>query len=156
VQASVLNLLADLQAEKGFACLFITHDLSAVEYLADDVAVMYLGQLVEQGPRELIFGSPKMPYTQALLSAAPLADPRAQRTRQRVVLGGDIPSPIDPPPGCRFHTRCPVAVERCRLEVPVLRRIAGRDVACHLVADDGTGPDVRQLSGPASPAVPAR
>ncbi|SDY29908.1 peptide/nickel transport system ATP-binding protein [Modestobacter sp. DSM 44400] len=143
VQASVLNLLADLQRDMGFACLFITHDLSAVEYLADDVAVMYLGQLVEQGPRERIFGDPKMPYTQALLSAAPLANPREQRARQRVLLRGDIPSPIDPPPGCRFNTRCPVAVERCVTEVPALRLIAGRQVACHLVHDDGTGPDVR-------------
>ena len=155
VQASVLNLLADLQTEKGFACLFITHDLSAVEYLADDVAVMYLGQLVEQGPRQQIFGSPAMPYTQALLSAAPLADPRTQRSRQRVVLGGDIPSPIDPPPGCRFHTRCPVAVERCRVEVPSLRTIRGREVACHLVADDGTGPDVRQPGSSAAPVASA-
>ncbi len=153
VQASVLNLLADLQRDLGFACLFITHDLSAVEYLADEVAVMYLGQLVEQGTRAQVFDSPRMPYTQALLSAAPLADPREQRSRRRVVLTGDIPSPVDPPPGCRFHTRCPVAVDRCRSEVPALRQVAGRWVACHLVADDGAGPDVRLL-GTAGPSVP--
>jgi peptide/nickel transport system ATP-binding protein len=154
VQASVLNLLADLQRDLGFACLFITHDLSAVEYLADDVAVMYLGQLVEQGPRERIFGTPKMPYTQALLSAAPLANPREQRTRQRVLLRGDIPSPIDPPPGCRFNTRCPVAIDRCTTEVPALRFIDGRHVACHLVADDGSGPDVRKLPSVGAAAIP--
>jgi oligopeptide/dipeptide ABC transporter ATP-binding protein len=147
VQASVLNLLADLQRDLGFACLFITHDLSAVEYLADEVAVMYLGQLVEQGPRERIFGVPAHPYTQALLSAAPVPNPVAQRARQPVLLGDDLPSPIDPPPGCRFHTRCPVAVEKCRTVVPEARAIGegGHQVACHLVEDDGTGPDVREL-----------
>jgi len=146
VQASVLNLLADLQRDLGFACLFITHDLSAVEYLADEVAVMYLGQLVEQGPRERIFGVPAHPYTQALLSAAPVPDPAAQRGRRPVLLGDDLPSAIDPPSGCRFHTRCPVAVDRCRTVVPESRVIGegGHRVACHLVGDDGTGPDVRE------------
>lgn len=143
VQASVLNLLTDLQRDLGFACLFITHDLSAVEYLADEVAVMYLGMLAEHGPREQIFDSPKHPYTQALLSAAPLPDPTVQRARRRVVLSGDIPTPLDPPPGCRFHTRCPVADERSRTEVPALRHVAGRLVACHQVDDAGNGPDVR-------------
>ena len=143
VQASVLNLLTDLQRDLGFACLFITHDLSAVEYLADDVAVMYLGVLAEYGPREEIFESPKHPYTQALLSAAPLPDPALQRRRRRVVLSGDIPTPLDPPPGCRFHTRCPVADERSRTVVPALRPVAGRLVACHQVDDAGNGPDVR-------------
>ena len=149
VQASVLNLLADLQRDLGFACLFITHDLSAVEYLADEVAVMYLGQLVEQGPRERIFGVPAHPYTQALLSAAPVPNPVAQRARQPVLLGDDLPSPIDPPPGCRFHTRCPVAEEKCRTVVPEARVIGegGHQVACHLVNDDGTGPDVREEPG---------
>jgi oligopeptide/dipeptide ABC transporter ATP-binding protein len=148
VQASVLNLLADLQRDLGFACLFITHDLSAVEYLADEVAVMYLGQLVEQGPRERIFAQPTHPYTQALLSAAPVPDPVVQRSSRPVLLGDDLPSAIDPPPGCRFHTRCPVAVDRCRTEIPALRQVgpgeAFGEVACHLVADDGTGPDVRR------------
>jgi oligopeptide/dipeptide ABC transporter ATP-binding protein len=145
VQAAVLNLLADLQRDLGFACLFITHDLSAVEYLADEVAVMYLGQLVEQGPRARIFGRPAHPYTQALLSAAPVPDPSEQRARRPVLLGDDLPSAIDPPPGCRFHTRCPVAVDRCRTVVPEPRTIGedGHQVACHLVNDDGTGPDVR-------------
>jgi peptide/nickel transport system ATP-binding protein len=145
VQASVLNLLADLQRDLGFACLFITHDLSAVEYLADEVAVMYLGQLVEHGPRDQIFTTPKHPYTQALLSAAPVPDPERQRGRTRVVLGGDIPSAIAPPPGCRFHTRCPVAIAVCKTDVPPLRAVAGRRVACHLVREDGSGPDVRAV-----------
>jgi oligopeptide/dipeptide ABC transporter ATP-binding protein len=153
VQASVLNLLADLQRDLGFACLFITHDLSAVEYLADEVVVMYLGKLAEQGPREQIFGSPRHPYTQALLSAAPVPDPLTQRARRRVVLSGDIPSSISPPGGCRFHTRCPVAVERCRTEVPELRTAGGSQVACHLVTDDGTGPDVRRVDAQPEPAV---
>jgi oligopeptide/dipeptide ABC transporter ATP-binding protein len=152
VQASVLNLLTDLQRDLGFACLFITHDLSAVEYLADDVAVMYLGVLAEYGPREQVFSSPKHPYTQALLSAAPLPDPVAQRRRRRVVLSGDIPSPLAPPPGCRFHTRCPVADQRSRTEVPPLRAVAGRLVACHQVDDQGNGPDVRLL--PEAPGGP--
>ncbi|MGG5259959.1 ABC transporter ATP-binding protein [Phycicoccus avicenniae] len=143
VQASVLNLLADLQRDIGFACLFITHDLSAVEYLADDIAVMYLGQVVETGTREEVFAHPRHPYTQALLAAAPVADPVRQRERVRVLLGDDLPSAIDPPSGCRFHTRCPVAVERCATVVPALRRVGGGTVACHLVEDDGTGPDVR-------------
>jgi len=152
VQASVLNLLADLQRDLGFACLFITHDLSAVEYLADEVAVMYLGTLVEQGSRDAVFGSPAHPYTQALLSAAPLANPREQRARRRVLLTGDIPSPTAPPPGCRFHTRCPVAEDRCRTEVPLLRQTPIGQVACHLVADDGSGPDVRLAHTAAVPA----
>ncbi|MDQ1619515.1 MAG: hypothetical protein QOE19_2084 [Actinomycetota bacterium] len=155
VQASVLNLLADLQRDLGFACLFITHDLSAVEYLADEVAVMYLGKLAEQGPREQIFNSPRHPYTQSLLSAAPVPDPSAQRARRRVVLSGDIPSPVNPPSGCRFHTRCPVAVERCSTEVPELRLAGGSEVACHLVADDGTGPDVRRGDSAPEPATAA-
>jgi peptide/nickel transport system ATP-binding protein len=157
VQASVLNLLTDLQRDLGFACLFITHDLSAVEYLADDVAVMYLGVLAEYGPREQIFDSPKHPYTQALLSAAPLPDPVVQRQRRRVVLSGDIPTPLDPPSGCRFHTRCPVADERSRTEVPALRHVAGRLVACHQVDDAGNGPDVRLTpeSVPTTVSTPA-
>ncbi|MEV0116062.1 oligopeptide/dipeptide ABC transporter ATP-binding protein [Streptomyces sp. NPDC050844] len=144
VQASVLNLLADLQRDRGFGCLFITHDLAAVEFLADRIAVMYLGQIVEQAPTAELFADPKHPYTQALLSAAPVPDPVLQRTRERIVLSGELPSPLAPPPGCRFHTRCPLAVDRCRVEVPELRELPGdgrRQVSCHLVADDGTAPD---------------
>jgi oligopeptide/dipeptide ABC transporter ATP-binding protein len=105
--------------------------------------VMYLGQLVEHGPSAAIFATPRHPYTQALLSAAPVPNPGRQRSRTRVVLSGDIPSAVDPPSGCRFHTRCPVAVPRCSAETPPLRQVAGRRVACHLVDDDGTGPDIR-------------
>ncbi|MEV0094969.1 oligopeptide/dipeptide ABC transporter ATP-binding protein [Streptomyces sp. NPDC050738] len=148
VQASVLNLLADLQRERGFGCLFITHDLAAVEYLADRIAVMYLGRIVEQAPALELFADPKHPYTQALLSAAPVPDPAAQHSRGRIVLSGELPSPLDPPPGCHFHTRCPLATDRCRTETPALRTLPSaeadgpaRQVACHLVAEDGTAPD---------------
>lgn len=150
VQASVLNLLADLQRDIGFACLFITHDLSAVEYLADDIAVMYLGQLVEQGSREAVMGSPRHPYTQSLLAAAPLPNPTLQRERRRVLLGDDLPSALDPPSGCRFHTRCPVAIDRCVTEVPALRLVSPAyrptRVSCHLVEDNGNAPDVLQAN----------
>jgi oligopeptide transport system ATP-binding protein len=145
VQASVLNLIADLQRDMGFSCLFITHDLSVVEFLADRIAVMYLGQIVETGPRDRLFAAPEHPYTQALLSAAPVPDPAEQRRRSRVVLGGDPPSPVHPPAGCRFHTRCPVAVERCSAEPPDLtnRRLSGDHLtACHLVTSDDV-PDAR-------------
>ncbi|MEU6845733.1 oligopeptide/dipeptide ABC transporter ATP-binding protein [Streptomyces sp. NPDC046716] len=152
VQASVLNLLADLQRDRGFGCLFITHDLAAVEYLADRIAVMYLGRIVEQAPTRELFADPKHPYTQALLSAAPVPDPVTQRTRERIVLSGELPSPLAPPPGCRFHTRCPLAVDRCRTEVPALRTLDGaagaREVSCHLVADDGTAPDAASRTIP--------
>jgi oligopeptide/dipeptide ABC transporter ATP-binding protein len=142
VQAAVLNLIGRLQADLGFACLFITHDLATVEFLAQRVAVMYLGVLVEVADRTELFAAPRHPYTQALLSAAPIPDPAVQRTRRRVVLTGDIPSPVDPPPGCRFHTRCPVAEPVCRTTVPPLRPVgpARTLVACHLVDDDGTAP----------------
>jgi peptide/nickel transport system ATP-binding protein len=143
VQASVLNLVADLQRDMGFSCLFITHDLSVVEFLADRIAVMYLGRIVETGPTAKIFTGPQHPYTQALLSAAPVADPARQRSRERVVLGGEVPSPLDPPTGCRFHTRCPVAVDLCRTDEPRLTgvREADRPVACHLVTPSAI-PDI--------------
>jgi oligopeptide transport system ATP-binding protein len=149
VQASVLNLIARLQAELGFACLFITHDLAAVEFLAQRIAVMYLGKLVEVADRAELFAAPRHPYTQALLSAAPIPDPPVQRHRRRIVLSGDVPSPVRPPSGCRFHTRCPVAEPQCHTEVPELRPVgaAGALVACHLVGDDGTGP---KLADPAA------
>jgi oligopeptide/dipeptide ABC transporter ATP-binding protein len=135
VQASVLNLIARLQAELGFACLFITHDLAAVEFLAQRIAVMYLGTLVEVADRAELFARPRHPYTQALLSAAPIPDPALQRHRKRIVLSGDVPSPVRPPSGCRFHTRCPVAESRCHTEIPPLRPVGpnGALVACHLV-----------------------
>ncbi|WP_314174387.1 ABC transporter ATP-binding protein [Streptomyces winkii] len=154
VQASVLNLLADLQRDRGFGCLFITHDLAAVEFLADRIAVMYLGEIVETAPAAALFAEPKHPYTQALLSAVPVPDPPVQRARQRIVLQSDLTGPVFPGAGgasqtvdqCRFHTRCPLAVERCRTEAPEHRTLPGPDgngrmVACHLVSDDGTAPD---------------
>jgi oligopeptide transport system ATP-binding protein len=142
VQAAVLNLIGRLQSDLGFACLFVTHDLASVEFLAQRVAVMYLGVLVEVGERASLFAAPRHPYTQALLSAAPIPDPRVQRGRRRIVLSGEVPSPIAPPPGCRFHPRCPVAVPECSRVTPALRRVgsAGELVACHLVGDDGSGP----------------
>jgi oligopeptide transport system ATP-binding protein len=148
VQAAVLNLIGRLQAELGFACLFITHDLAAVEFLAQRVAVMYLGQLVEVADRTTLFRTPRHPYTQALLSAAPVPDPVRQRSRRRIVLSGEVPSPVSPPSGCRFHPRCPVAIERCAQEVPPLRPVgpAGELVACHLVADDGSAPRLAEAS----------
>jgi oligopeptide transport system ATP-binding protein len=148
VQAAVLNLIGRLQAELGFACLFITHDLAAVEFLAQRVAVMYLGQLVEVADRDGLFRTPRHPYTQALLSAAPVPDPVRQRSRRRIVLSGEVPSPIAPPSGCRFHPRCPVATQLCVEEVPALRPVGrgGELVACHLVGDDGSGP---RLADPA-------
>ena len=142
VQAAVLNLIGRLQADLGFACLFVTHDLAAVEFLAQRVAVMYLGVLVEVAERASLFSTPRHPYTQALLSAAPIPDPLVQRRRRRVLLTGEIPSPVNPPSGCRFHPRCPVAVPECARVVPPLRPVgpSGELVACHLVGDDGSGP----------------
>jgi oligopeptide transport system ATP-binding protein len=141
VQASVLNLLRDLQSDLGFSCLFISHDLATVEYLCDRVAVMYLGKLVELAPREELFARPQHPYTQALLSAAVVPDPVVQRTRRRVVLSGELPSPIEPPSGCRFRTRCPLesqSAPRSTEEEPPLVDVTGRGhlVACHLVRAD--------------------
>jgi len=131
VQAQVLNILVDLQAEFGLAYLFISHGLSVVRHMADEVMVMYLGRPVELGPREEIFARPRHPYTRALLSATPVADP--SRQRERVRLEGELPSPINPPPGCAFHPRCPLAFDRCRIERPELEMKGGVKVACWAV-----------------------
>ncbi|MFI9240417.1 ABC transporter ATP-binding protein [Streptomyces sp. NPDC053079] len=134
VQAQIVNLMERLRRELGLACLFIAHDLSVVKRVCDRVAVMYLGRIVEVGDKERVYTAPAHPYTQALLSAVPLPDPAAERTRERITLLGDPPSPASPPPGCTFHPRCPKAQEICRTEAPLLRVAApgeARQVACH-------------------------
>ncbi|MBI3369814.1 MAG: ATP-binding cassette domain-containing protein, partial [Burkholderiales bacterium] len=130
IRAQVLNLLVDLQQQMNVAYVFISHDLAVVRHVADEVMVMYLGRAVEQGPRDQVFGDPRHPYTQALLSATPTVD--AATRRQRIILQGELPSPISPPSGCAFHTRCPIAEARCRVDGPVLKPLgdAGRSVAC--------------------------
>jgi len=128
VRAQVLNLLAELQEEFSLAYLFVSHDLTVVRHIADEVLVMYLGRAVEQGPREAIFTDPRHPYTKALLSATPVADPTA--VKERIVLQGELPSPFNPPPGCTFNPRCREVVARCRVEAPPTLPVAGREVAC--------------------------
>lgn len=131
VKAQIINLLADLQDDLGLALLFISHDLATVEHLTHRVAVMYLGKIVELADRRTLFAESHHPYTKALLSAVPVPDPTAKR--QRVILSGDVPSPINPPTGCRFHTRCPFVFDRCRTEEPLLRPVGeGHLSACHL------------------------
>ncbi|MDH3295805.1 MAG: dipeptide ABC transporter ATP-binding protein [Acidimicrobiia bacterium] len=134
IQAQVVNLLENLQDELGLTYLFISHDLSMVRHIADRVAVMYLGNVVELADCDSLYENPLHPYTQALNSAVPVPDPLAEETRKRVILEGDIPSPANPPPGCPFSTRCPVVEDRCRVDKPVWREVvAGHWVACHVV-----------------------
>jgi peptide/nickel transport system ATP-binding protein/oligopeptide transport system ATP-binding protein len=132
VQAQVINLLMDLQSEFSLSYLFIAHDLAVVKHISHRIAVMYLGRIVELADCRELFRNPRHPYTEALLSAIPLPDPRKTR-KTRIILQGDVPSPISPPPGCRFHTRCPVTVAECRTHTPELREVAPKHwVACHL------------------------
>jgi len=134
VRAQVINLLEDLKQQFGVSYLFISHDLSVVEHIADRVAVMYLGTIVEAGHRDQIWRNPQHPYTKALLAAAPVANPKLARARQREVLQGELPSPLEPPAGCPFHSRCPIAQERCKADKPELRPVGGGTrAACHFI-----------------------
>ncbi len=133
VRAQVLNLLQDLQQQFGLTYLFVSHDLSVVRHVADRIAVMYLGKIVELADRDELYAAPKHPYTKALLSAIPIPDPKVEKKRQRIILSGDLPSPINIPSGCRFHTRCPMAQQICREVEPAFEKKEGRDhyAACH-------------------------
>jgi oligopeptide/dipeptide ABC transporter ATP-binding protein len=134
IQSQVLNILKDLQADFNLTYLFIAHNLSVVEHISERVAVMYLGKIVELTTRDALFMMPLHPYSQALISAIPIADPTLKR--QRTILKGDVPSPLNPPSGCRFHPRCPVAKDNCAVDEPVLREIRpGHQVSCHYAED---------------------
>ena len=133
IQAQIINLLEDLQAEFHLTYLFVAHDLAVVRHISDRVAVMYLGKIVEIADRQTLYEGPRHPYTRALLSAVPIPDPDVEATRERMVLRGEVPSPLNPPSGCVFHPRCPIAIDRCRVDVPALRDLAVRHAAaCHL------------------------
>ncbi|MBS5588511.1 MAG: dipeptide ABC transporter ATP-binding protein [[Clostridium] spiroforme] len=132
IQAQVINLLEKIQKEMGIAYLFIAHDLSMVKHISDRIGVMYLGNIVEVGEADDVYHNPLHPYTQALLSSVPIPDPKTARVKKRIVLEGELPSPIDPPSGCVFRTRCPKATERCAKEKPTLKNVGNRKVACFL------------------------
>jgi oligopeptide/dipeptide ABC transporter ATP-binding protein len=132
IQSQILNLLLELQREFALSFLFIAHNLAVVRHVSDRIAVMYLGRIVELAPADELVAHPRHPYTQALIAAVPEPDPR--RKREKSVIPGDLPSPIHPPPGCPFHTRCPIATDRCRMEVPPLRNLAAPSEPIHLAA----------------------
>ena len=147
IQAQVVNLLEDLQSEFGIAYIFVAHDLSVVRHISDRVAVMYLGQIMELADRDTLYSQPRHPYTHSLLSAVPLPDPDSGARRERILLTGDLPSPINPPSGCVFHTRCWKAQEQCKVEVPLIREIAvGHQIACHF-------PEDRPVFGQGGPTI---
>jgi oligopeptide/dipeptide ABC transporter ATP-binding protein len=149
IQAQVINLMVDLQRARRLAYLFVAHDLAVVEHISHRIAVMYLGKIVELTDKRSLFSAPLHPYTEALLSAVPTPDPTARR--KRIILKGDVPSPISPPPGCRFHTRCPYAEARCRVEEPAMQEVRpGHLVACHL---RGIDPAAFARAGLTEPAV---
>jgi oligopeptide/dipeptide ABC transporter ATP-binding protein len=131
IQAQVINLLEDLQEQDGISMVFIAHNLSVVQHISDRVAVMYLGKIMEIGETNALYAAPHHPYTKALLSAVPQPDPRTEKTRERIILSGDLPSPVNPPSGCVFNTRCWKATEKCRSDVPELLQIGNSQVACH-------------------------
>jgi peptide/nickel transport system ATP-binding protein len=132
IQAQIINLMVDLQERLGLTYLFIAHDLAVVRHVCDRIAVLYLGKIMEVGPAASLFSRPLHPYTRTLISAAPVPDPRVERTRRHVPMKGEPPSALNPPSGCRFRTRCPIAEERCALqEPPLLEAAAGQRVACH-------------------------
>ena len=131
IQAQVINLLEDLQEQDGISMIFIAHNLSVVQHISDRVAVMYLGKIMEIGETNALYATPHHPYTKALLSAVPQPDPRKEKTRERIILSGDLPSPVNPPSGCVFNTRCWKATEKCRTDVPELLQIGSSQVACH-------------------------
>jgi oligopeptide transport system ATP-binding protein len=134
IQAQIMNLLNELQAEFGLTYLFIAHDLAAVRHISDRIAVMYLGHMAELADGDQLYENPLHPYTEALISAVPIPDPEVEATRKRIVLEGDVPSPLNPPSGCVFHTRCPYAFERCKKEAPEFKEVEpGHSVACHLI-----------------------
>ncbi|HEX3280899.1 MAG TPA: oligopeptide/dipeptide ABC transporter ATP-binding protein [Pyrinomonadaceae bacterium] len=154
IQAQIMNLLEKLQRQKNLTYLFISHDLRAIRHVSDRVAVMYLGKLVEIAGAKAIYADPLMPYTKALISAVPVPDPVVEATRQRVVLEGDVPSPINPPPGCRFHTRCPYMIEACKQVVPPLVEIKpSHFAACIRISPDQ--PDIDTVAPGAAPGLEA-
>ena len=147
IQAQIVNLLMDLQRELGLTYVFVAHDLAVVRHVCSEIAVMYLGRIVERAPAKDLFVTPRHPYTRALLSAIPIPDPVIERARKRLVLVGEVPSPLDPPSGCHFHPRCPIAEDRCKKEVPRLREIApGVTAACHFAERAGDAPGEAPLT----------
>jgi oligopeptide/dipeptide ABC transporter ATP-binding protein len=149
-----MNLLEQLQREKNLTYLFISHDLRAIRHVSDRVAVMYLGKLVEVADAKTIYADPLMPYTKALISAVPVPDPEVEATRQRIVLEGDVPSPINPPRGCRFHTRCPYMIEACKEVVPPLIEVkSGHFAACIRISPEQ--PDIERVPPEEAPGLAA-